>query len=186
MSTRSRQESRSPTASKANAPARHGRPRSLVLVNTGDGKGKSTAAFGVVMRAVARGWRVCVVQFIKSDKWKVGEEGVARQLGVRFIFVEKEDGKLALRRGFKISPGEKILVVEDVVTQGSRVSESIGIIRANAGQVVGVAMAVDRSGGAVSFGVPTYSLLSLKVETFEPGKLPPELAALRPVKPGSK
>ena len=115
----------------------------------------------------------------------LGQE-VARQLGVRFIFVEKEEGKLALRRGFKISPGEKILVVEDVVTQGGRVSESIGIIRANAGQVVGVAMAVDRSGGAVSFGVPTYSLLSLKVETFEPGKLPPELAALRPVKPGSK
>jgi cob(I)alamin adenosyltransferase len=85
MSTRSRQESRSPTASKANAPARHGRPRSLVLVNTGDGKGKSTAAFGVVMRAVARGWRVCVVQFIKSDKWKVGEERVARQLGVAWL-----------------------------------------------------------------------------------------------------
>src|SRR5947207_13169977 len=85
MSTRSRQESRSPTASKANAPARHGRPRSLVRVNTGDGKGKSTAAFGVVMRAVARDWRVCVIQFIKSDKWKVGEEAVARRLGVEWL-----------------------------------------------------------------------------------------------------
>jgi cob(I)alamin adenosyltransferase len=61
------------------------RPRSLVLVNTGDGKGKSTAAFGVLMRAVARGWRVCVVQFIKSGKWKVGEEQVARQLGVDWL-----------------------------------------------------------------------------------------------------
>lgn len=60
-------------------------PRSLVLVNTGDGKGKSTAAFGVIMRAVARGWRVCVIQFIKSDKWKVGEEKVARQLGVDWL-----------------------------------------------------------------------------------------------------
>jgi cob(I)alamin adenosyltransferase len=58
------------------------RQRSLVLVNTGDGKGKSTAAFGVVLRAVARGWRVSVVQFIKSEKWKVGEEQVCRQLGV--------------------------------------------------------------------------------------------------------
>src|SRR5712692_6309786 len=57
-------------------------PRSLVLVNTGHGKGKSTAAFGVIMRAVARDWRVCVIQFIKSDKWKVGEEKVARRLGV--------------------------------------------------------------------------------------------------------
>jgi cob(I)alamin adenosyltransferase len=61
------------------------RPRSLVLVNTGNGKGKSTAAFGVVMRAVARDWRVCVVQFVKSDKWKVGEEKVARSLGVDWL-----------------------------------------------------------------------------------------------------
>jgi len=61
------------------------RPRSLVLVNTGKGKGKSTAAFGVVMRAVARGWRVCVVQFVKADVWKVGEERVARQLGVDWL-----------------------------------------------------------------------------------------------------
>jgi cob(I)alamin adenosyltransferase len=61
------------------------RPRSLVLVNTGDGKGKSTAAFGVVMRAVARDWRVCVIQFIKSDKWKVGEEKIARRLGVDWL-----------------------------------------------------------------------------------------------------
>ncbi len=61
------------------------RPRSLVLVNTGDGKGKSTAAFGVVMRALARDWRVCVIQFIKSDKWKVGEEKIACQLGVEWL-----------------------------------------------------------------------------------------------------
>src|SRR3989440_12617156 len=60
-------------------------PRSLVLVNTGDGKGKSTAAFGVVMRAVARDWRVCVIQFVKSDKWKVGEEKIGRQLGVDWL-----------------------------------------------------------------------------------------------------
>ena len=61
------------------------RQRSLVLVNTGDGKGKSTAAFGVVMRGVARGWRVCVIQFIKSNKWKVGEEAIGRQLGVDWL-----------------------------------------------------------------------------------------------------
>jgi cob(I)alamin adenosyltransferase len=61
------------------------RPRSLVLVNTGEGKGKSTAAFGVVMRALARDWRVCVIQFIKSDKWKVGEEKIGRQLGVEWL-----------------------------------------------------------------------------------------------------
>jgi cob(I)alamin adenosyltransferase len=61
------------------------RPRSLVLVNTGEGKGKSTAAFGVVMRAVAREWSVCVVQFLKSEAWRVGEEKVARQLGVEWL-----------------------------------------------------------------------------------------------------
>ena len=115
----------------------------------------------------------------------LGQE-VARQLGLRFIFVEKEEGKLALRRGFQILPGEKILVVEDVVTKGGRVQEAVNIVRAHGGQVVGVAMAVDRSGGTVNFGVPMFSLISLHVETFEPGKLPPDLARIPPAKPGSK
>src|SRR5882724_6606937 len=71
----------------------------------------------------------------------LGQE-VARQLGLRFIFVEKEQGKQALRRGFKISPEERILVVEDVVTKGGRVQETLAIVREHRGQVVGVAMAV--------------------------------------------
>src|SRR3982750_3191886 len=70
----------------------------------------------------------------------LGQE-VARQLGTRFIFVEKEEGKLVLRRGFKIPPGEKILVVEDVITKGGRVEETLNIARAHQGQVVGIAMA---------------------------------------------
>ena len=115
----------------------------------------------------------------------LGQE-VARQLGLRFIFVEKEQGKLALRRGFKIAPGERILVVEDVVTKGGRVQETLDIVREHGGQVVGVAMAVDRSGGAVSFGLPMISLISLQVETFEPDRLPPDLAAIPAVKPGSR
>lgn len=61
------------------------RPRSLVLVNTGEGKGKSSAAFGVVLRALARDWRVCVIQFIKSERWKTGEEKLARRLGVDWL-----------------------------------------------------------------------------------------------------
>src|ERR1019366_5589891 len=109
----------------------------------------------------------------------LGQE-VARQLGLRFIFVEKEQGQLALRRGFKIAPGERILVVEDVVTKGGRVQETLYIVRAHAGEVVGVAMAVDRSGGTVKFGVPMFSLISLQVETFEPKRLPPDLAAIPP------
>ena len=115
----------------------------------------------------------------------IGQE-VARQLGTRFIFVEKEEGKLVLRRGFKIAPGEKILVVEDVVTKGGRVQETIDIVRANEGVVAGVAMVVDRSNGTVNLGVPTFSLLALKVEAFEAEKLPPDLAGTPGVKPGSK
>jgi len=115
----------------------------------------------------------------------LGQE-IARQLGIRFIFVEKEDGKLELRRGFKISRGERILVVEDVVTKGGRVQETIDIVRSHQGELAGVAMAVDRSGGSVKFEVPTFSLLALNVETFPPDRLPPDLAVIPVVKPGSK
>ena len=115
----------------------------------------------------------------------LGQE-VARQLGGRFIFAEKEEGKLVLRRGFKISPEERILVVEDVVTKGGRVQETMEIVRSHGGQVLGVAMAVDRSNGAVNFGVPKFSLLTLHVEAFAADNLPPDLAAVPAVKPGSK
>lgn len=115
----------------------------------------------------------------------IGQE-VARQLGLRFVFVEKEEGKLVLRRGFKIAPGEKILVVEDVVTKGGRVQETLDIVRAHGGTVLGAAAIVDRSNGTVNFGVPFESLISLQVETFEADKLPPDLAKIPAVKPGSK
>jgi orotate phosphoribosyltransferase len=115
----------------------------------------------------------------------IGQE-VARQLRVRFIFAEKEEGKLVLRRGFKIAPGEKILVLEDVVTKGGRVQETMNIVRENGGTVAGVAMVVDRSSGTVDLGVPVFSVLKLNVETFEPDNLPPDLAKLPPAKPGSK
>src|SRR3954471_22040766 len=115
----------------------------------------------------------------------IGQE-VARQLGARFIFVEKEEGKLALRRGFKIKPSERILVVEDVVTQGGRVKETMEIVRANNGEVVGVGMIVDRSNGAVDLNVPQFSLVAMKVEAFPADQLPPDLANTPAAKPGSK
>ena len=115
----------------------------------------------------------------------IGQE-VARQLGLRFIFAEKEEGRLVLRRGFKLAPGERCLVVEDVVTKGGRVQETIDIVRAHGGVVAGVAMVVDRSSGAVNLGVPTFSLIALNVETFAPDQLPADLAALPAIKPGSK
>jgi orotate phosphoribosyltransferase len=115
----------------------------------------------------------------------IGQE-VARQLGARFIFAEKEEGKLELRRGFKITPGEKTLIIEDVVTKGGRVQETIDIVRAHGGHVTGVAVIVDRSNGAVNFGVPFASLISFQVELFKPDRLPPDLAAIPAIKPGSK
>lgn len=115
----------------------------------------------------------------------IGQE-VARQLGCRFIFVEKEDGRLVLRRGFKIAPDERILIVEDVVTKGGRVQETLDIVRQQGGDPAAVAILVDRSNGAVDLGVPLHSLIRLQVETFPPDQLPPDLAATPAVKPGSK
>ena len=115
----------------------------------------------------------------------IGQE-VARQLGLRFIFVEKEEGKLVLRRGFRIGVGEKTLVIEDVVTKGGRVQETIDIVRTHRGEVVGVGMLVDRSNGKVNPGVPLASLIALNVEIFEPDKLPPDLQNIPATKPGSK
>lgn len=115
----------------------------------------------------------------------IGQE-VARQLGLRFIFAEKEEGKLVLRRGFKIAHNEKFLIVEDVVTKGGRVQETIDIVRTNRGNLAGVAMIVDRSNGSINFGVPTLSLIALNVETFAQDNLPADLAAIPATKPGSK
>ncbi|MGB9601776.1 MAG: orotate phosphoribosyltransferase [Verrucomicrobiia bacterium] len=115
----------------------------------------------------------------------IGQE-VARQLRSRFIFAEKEEGKLVLRRGFKIYPDERFLVVEDVVTRGGRVMETMKIVKSNGGSVVGVAMIVDRSDGTIDFGVPTFHIIRINIETFKPDNLPPDLAAIPPEKPGSK
>jgi orotate phosphoribosyltransferase len=114
----------------------------------------------------------------------LGQE-VARQLGARFIFAEKENDRLVLRRNFKIAPGERILVVEDVVTRGGRVQECLDIITAFGGTATGVAALVDRSNGKTTFSVPFLSLLELSFPTFAPDALPPELAALPAGKPGS-
>jgi len=116
----------------------------------------------------------------------VGQE-VGCSLGKRHIFVEKEDGKLVLRRGFQISPDEKFIVVEDVVTRGGRVQETIDIVRAHRGIVSAVGVILDRSGQSKpDFGCPFVSLIEMDVETFPADKLPPDLAKIPAVKPGSK
>ena len=115
----------------------------------------------------------------------VGQE-VGRWLGKRHIFVEKEDGKLVLRRGFQISADEKFIVVEDVVTRGGRVQETIDIVRALGAIVSAVGVIVDRSGETKpNFGCPFVSLVEMTVENFSADKLPPDLAQIPAVKPGS-
>lgn len=117
----------------------------------------------------------------------VGQE-VARHLGKRHIFAEKDGaGGLVLRRGFTITPGERFLVAEDVVTRGGRVQETIQIVRDHGGIVAAAGSIVDRSGGELpDFGCPFVSLVQLKVETFSPDEIPSDLAGTPAIKPGSK
>ncbi len=116
----------------------------------------------------------------------VGQE-VARQLNKRFIFAERQDGKMILRRGFTIAPNEKILVCEDVVTTGGSVFEVIDIVKENNAVLKGVGIIVDRSNGNVNFGVNKKSTLSLKVTTYEKDDCPLcKEGNLELVKPGSR
>ncbi len=115
----------------------------------------------------------------------VGQE-VGRALGVRAIFADKEDGQLVLKRGFALKPGEKVLVAEDVITEGGRVRQTIDLVRAHGGEVVGVAVLVDRSGGKATFDVPHQSLLKLQLPTYEPAECPMCKAGEAIDRPGSK
>jgi orotate phosphoribosyltransferase len=116
----------------------------------------------------------------------VGQE-VGRSLGKRHIFTEKDEGRLVLRRGFHISPNERFVVVEDVVTRGGRVQETIDIVHAHGGMVSAVGVIVDRSGPAKpDFDCPFLSLIEMDVETFPADKLPPDLVKIPAVKPGSQ
>lgn len=114
----------------------------------------------------------------------IGQE-VARQAKCRFIFAEKENNVLVMRRGFTLAPGERVLVVEDVITRGGRVQECLEIIAKAGGQAVGVAVLVDRSQGQAKFPVPTVSLLEMSYPTYPADQVPPELAKLPATKPGS-
>ncbi|WP_372006595.1 orotate phosphoribosyltransferase [Tistrella mobilis] len=115
----------------------------------------------------------------------VGYE-VARQLGVPAMFTERVDGSFTLRRGFAIEPGWRVLMAEDVVTTGKSSRECIAAIESAGGRVVGASALIDRSAGKVDLGVPLVSLTGLDVPSYDPNDLPPELAALPAVKPGSR
>jgi orotate phosphoribosyltransferase len=115
----------------------------------------------------------------------IGHE-MGRALGVEAMFVERPTGTFELRRGFALKAGEKVLMVEDVVTTGLSSREAIAAIEAAGGVVVAGAALVDRSAGTVDLGVPFYPLVSLNFPTYAPDDLPPELAATPAIKPGSR
>ncbi|MXP24492.1 orotate phosphoribosyltransferase [Altererythrobacter indicus] len=115
----------------------------------------------------------------------IGHE-MGRALGKEAMFVERPTGTFELRRGFTVTPGEKILLVEDVITTGLSSREAIKAIEAEGGKVIAVASLVDRSGGEVQFDVPFFPLVALNFPTFAEDAIPAELAAKPVEKPGSR
>ena len=115
----------------------------------------------------------------------IGHE-MGRALGLEAVFVERPTGTFELRRGFTIEPGEKVLMVEDVVTTGLSSREAIKAVQEAGGEVIAEAALVDRSGGSVDLGVPFYPLIAINFPTYAEDELPPELAATPAVKPGSR
>ena len=115
----------------------------------------------------------------------IGQE-VARGLGVRAIFAERQNGTLVLRRGFTLEPGEKVLVVEDVLTTGGSTRETIEVAHAAGAEVVGAASIIDRSGGQQSLDVPYYALATVSLPTYQPESCPLCAAGQPVVKPGSR
>lgn len=110
----------------------------------------------------------------------------ARHLKAKAIFVERENGQFALRRGFAIPAGARAIMVEDIVTTGLSSRECLQAIRNEPGKILGAACLVDRSNGKADLGVPLVSLVQLDIPAYAPGALPPELAAIPPTKPGSR
>jgi orotate phosphoribosyltransferase len=111
---------------------------------------------------------------------------VARAMGCRGLFTERQDGVMTLRRGFVLDPGETVVVVEDAITTGKSTREVVDAVQARGGQVVAVGSLVDRSAGDVDFGVPRRSLLRLEVPTWDAAACPLCAAGSRPEKPGSR
>jgi orotate phosphoribosyltransferase len=111
---------------------------------------------------------------------------IARALGARSVFVEREDGVFQLRRGFEIRANERVVVVEDIVTTGLSVRECLNSLGDQPGRILGVACIIDRSGGKADVGAPLVSLCQYAVPDYDPRELPPELASIPPIKPGSR
>lgn len=137
------------------------------------------------LAATARDWTPAAVLSPALGGVVIGHE-VARALGVRAMFAERQDGRLVLRRGFAIAPGDRILVVEDVVTTGLSTRETMDVARASGGVVVGAASLVNRSGGRADVGVPLVSLVAIDLPTWDEAACPLCAQGLPVVKPGSR
>ncbi len=111
---------------------------------------------------------------------------VSRALGVRNIFAERQDGEMTIRRGFNVIPGQRVLVVEDVVTTGGSVKEVLKLLEERQAQIVGVGVIVDRSKGSVDFGYKMESLVSMEVVSYQPDECPICKSGEPLVKPGSR
>ena len=111
---------------------------------------------------------------------------VGKQLGVKNIFAERENGEMTLRRGFTIEKGQRVLIVEDVVTTGGSVKEVMDLVTASGGTIVGIGSIVDRTGGKIDFGVPYKSAFSMDITSYEAEECPICQTGMPLVKPGSR
>lgn len=153
----------------------------LVLQHPSD-----AAALGMGIAVNTKRFRPTVVLSPALGGLIIGHE-VARALGVRAIFAERAGGTaLSLRRGFALLPGDRVLVVEDVLTTGKSTRETVEVARDLGAEVIGVASIVDRSGGTIKFDVPSFSLVQLEVPTYDPDTCPLCAQGIPVEKPGSR
>jgi orotate phosphoribosyltransferase len=139
-------------------------------------------------RAIAEKFQTENIQTVASPAiggLVIGHE-VARALGARFIWTERENGVMVLRRGFAVSPGERVLVVEDVVTTGGSTRETVAALEANGAQVVGAASIIDRSSGEAEVGAPRIALATLDVPAIDPSVCEACKRGEPAIKPGSR
>jgi orotate phosphoribosyltransferase len=146
---------------------------------------KEAAAFGLALAEKFRGERVETVAAPAIGGLVIGYE-VARHLGVRFIWTEREQGRMTLRRGFTVRAGESVLVVEDVITTGGSTRETIEALQAAGAQAVAAASIIDRSSGRADVGVPRVALATLDVPSVAPAACDPCARGLPTTKPGSR
>jgi orotate phosphoribosyltransferase len=146
---------------------------------------RSAAEFGAALAQHFAGRQIETVASPAIGGIVIGHE-VARQLGVRFIWTERENGSMALRRGFKVRDGERVLVVEDVITTGGSTRETIDALVASGADVVAAGSIIDRSGGRADVGVPRFSLATLDVPAVSPADCEACRRGQQAIKPGSR